>query len=281
MFLQSLYRHGLALESGSHSAVKKLSVRNASKAGHYNLSFVSHSQRWTSLFSVLIDSQLLGPLEINSDRRSVSFVMTSRLAVMFTAALRPAGKPPQQQPAPWRVSTDVCQSSPITSASRPGEPGAPGAQRVHAPRVIVWRGPRERLPRGVTADPPALSRFRVPVRVVLRYGARVGALLGLRAREHAVRVRGVHRVHLRLRAPDPLVAVREALERHRVPLGQEERAGRHVAPRGEGLPRALQVQQDPAAPRVVHVLVSLQQPVGEEAAVPVADGLHQNKHHHK
>jgi len=162
-----------------------------------------------------------------------------------------------------------------SSARGTAESGDPGARGVHVPRVVVGRRRHGRLP----GHAAAVSRLHVQVRVVLRHGAGVGAaVLGLTAPVdvHAVRVGGVDL--LRWWAAGPLVALQEALQRHRVALGQEERGARQVVARDERLPRALQVEQDAGAVRRVHVPVVLQEPVVEEAAVPVADGLYTQAH---
>lgn len=65
----------------------------------------------------------------------------------------------------------------------------------------------------------------------------------------------------------------EALQRHRVLLGQEEGGLREVLARREHLPGALQVEQDAGPDGVVHVPVVLQESVVEQAVVPQAGRL--------
>lgn len=82
-----------------------------------------------------------------------------------------------------------------------------------------------------------------------------------------MRVGGIH--HL-----VPLLPVQQqALQRHRVLLGQEERGLRQVLAHRVHLPGALQVEQDAGAAGVVDVPVVLQELVVEEAVVSEADGL--------
>lgn len=65
----------------------------------------------------------------------------------------------------------------------------------------------------------------------------------------------------------------EALQRHRVLLGQEEGGLREVMARREHLPGALQVEQDAGPAGEVHVPVVLQKSVVEQTVIPEADGL--------
>lgn len=143
---------------------------------------------------------------------------------------------------------------------------------MHVPGVVGGRSQR-RLPGHVAPVVPGLHlhlHLQLQLGVVLRHGPRVRALLGL-PKVDVVRVGGVH--HL-----VPLLPVQqEALQRHRVLLGQEEGGLRQVLARGEHLPGALQVEQDAGPAGVVHVPVVFQKPVVEQAVVPEADGLKEGK----
>lgn len=131
---------------------------------------------------------------------------------------------------------------------------------MHVPGVVARRRQR-RLPGRVAPVVPDLYlHFHLQVGVVLRHGPRVWPLLGL-AYVDVVRVGGVY--HL-----VPLLHVQqEALQRHRVLLGQEEGGLRQVLARGEHLPGAFQVEQDAGTGGVVHVPVVLQKSVVEQAVV--------------
>lgn len=151
----------------------------------------------------------------------------------------------------------------------PAVPRAGRDGRVRVPGVVGVRGQLD-LPGHVA---PVVShlhlgfQLQLQLHVVLLQGPGVRTLLGA-AHEDAVRVGGVHRNLVAL-----LSVQQEALQRHRVLLGQEERGLRHVLARRVHLPRALQVKQDAGPARVVDVPVVLQQLVTEQTVVSQTDGL--------
>lgn len=159
----------------------------------------------------------------------------------------------------------------LKSPHGPAVPRAGWDGRVRVPGVVGVRGQLD-LPGHVA---PVVSHlhlgFQLQLHVVLLHGPGVGALLGA-AHEDAVRVGGVHRNLVAL-----LPVQQEALQRHRVLLGQEERGLRHVLAHRVHLPRALQVEQDSGPARVVDVPVVLQQLVIEQTVVSQTDGLKKNE----
>lgn len=182
-------------------------------------------------------------------------------------------------PLIWRKTTNWTHSdydkqthrAPLKSPHGAAAAGAGRDGRVHVPGVVGVRSQLD-LPGHVAPIVPDLHLgFHLQLHVVLRHGPRVGALLGA-AHEDAVRVGGIHR-HLVALLP----VQKQALQRHRVLLGQEERRLRHVLARREHLPGALQVEQDAGAGGVVDVPVVLQELVVEQAVVPQADGLRNRK----
>lgn len=147
---------------------------------------------------------------------------------------------------------------------------------MRVPGVVGGRSPL-RLP-GYVASVVAGLRLRlhvhIQVGVVLRPRPGVEAVLRL----PQVDVVGVGGVHDPV-SPPP--GQQEALQRHRVLLGQEEGGLRQVLTRREHLPGALQVEEDPGPDGVEHVPVVLQEPVVEQTVVSDADGLEAGKKYYQ